>query len=114
MLSFNVTPIFKARNIDRPYTYLVKAGFSSQMAHSIVNNQVKTLNLKQVELLCRILVCEPNDLLAFSPDKDQLYPADHPLLKLQVTDTNEDLSETLAAMPYKQLKALSQQITSKV
>jgi DNA-binding Xre family transcriptional regulator len=110
MLSFNLTPIFKVRGIERPYSFLVKAGFTSHMANIIVSDKAKTLNLAHIETLCKILVCEPNDLLKFTPNKDNVYPQNHPLLKLQTTELTKTLDETLFTMPYKQLKQLTEQI----
>ena len=110
MLSIDLTHIFKARGIDRPYTFLVKAGFTSHTAHSLLNSSTRAFKLDHIELLCKALICEPNDLLVFSPDKDQVFSADHPLLKLNQVDNSQNWRQTLATVPYKQLKEIAKQI----
>jgi hypothetical protein len=54
-------------------------------------------------------VCEPNDLLSYRANKGETLTADHPLLKLRNTDADTDLnwSQTLATIPFKQLKELT-------
>jgi DNA-binding Xre family transcriptional regulator len=71
MLSLNLIPIFKARAIEKPYSFLVKAGLSPHSATNILNNKTHVFRLDHIELLCRVLVCEPNDLLVWNPDKGQ-------------------------------------------
>jgi DNA-binding Xre family transcriptional regulator len=110
MLSIDLTHIFKARGIDRPYTFLVKAGFTSHTAHSLLNSSTRAFKLDHIELLCKVLICEPNDLLVFALDKDQVFSADHPLLKLKQVDTSQNWTQTLATMPYKKLKEIAKQI----
>jgi DNA-binding Xre family transcriptional regulator len=109
MLSINLTPIFKARGIERPYSFLVNSGFNAHTAHSLLAGTTRAFKLDHVELLCKSLICEPNDLLAFTPNKNEVYLPEHPLLKLkQEEDTN--WTQTLATLPFKQLKQISQQI----
>mgnify|MGYP000087686876 FL=1 len=110
MLTLNLTPIFKARGIDKPYTFLVKAGLSPHSAHSITNSKTRIFRLDHIELLCSILTCEPNDLLMWTPDKGQQYAQSNPLLKLKQDDLNQNLQETLATMPFKQLKQITETI----
>ena len=45
MLTFNFSRIFKARGIEKPFSYLVKVGYSDNFATRIVNNRIKRLDL---------------------------------------------------------------------
>jgi DNA-binding Xre family transcriptional regulator len=110
MLSINLTPIFKARGIERPYSFLVNAGFNAHTAHSLLAGTTRAFKLDHIELLCKSLICEPNDLLAFTPNKNEVYLPEHPLLKLKQEDDAGNWTQTLATLPYKQLKKISQQI----
>jgi DNA-binding Xre family transcriptional regulator len=112
MLSLNLTPIFKARGIERPFSFLVKAGLSPHSANAVLNSTTKSFRLDHIELLCRTLICEPNDLLLWTPDKDKQYSNDHPLFKLQQQDSSKDMKETMATIPYKQLKEITKQINN--
>ncbi|UEG49623.1 helix-turn-helix transcriptional regulator [Ferruginibacter lapsinanis] len=106
MLTLNLTPIFKARGIDRPYATLVKAGISRMSAGKILNGTTRIFRLDHIEIICTILNCEPNDLLQWTPTKNQVYPTTHPLSKLKQTDISSNIRETLSTIPLKQLKEL--------
>jgi DNA-binding Xre family transcriptional regulator len=112
MLSLNLSPIFKARGIERPYTFLVKAGLSPHTATTILNNRTRTFRLDHIELLCKILICDPNDLLLYTPGKDDQLPQHHPLNKLKQTDDPIAIKESIASIPFKQLKGITIQINN--
>ena len=110
MLNLDLQHIFEARGIDKPYAFLVKAGFTAHTATSICSSSTRAFKLDHIELLCKALVCEPNDLLSFTADKNEVLQADHPLLKLQHSNTEQNWRKTLATIPYNQLKELSKTI----
>lgn len=110
MLSINLTPIFNARGIQKPYSFLVKNGFTNFTASNILNANSRSFRLDHIEMLCHILVCEPNDLLLFTPDKDKQYAPNNPLLKLANDDNTGDWSTTLATLPFKELKEATKNI----
>jgi DNA-binding Xre family transcriptional regulator len=111
MLNLNLRPIFQARGIERPYTYLVKAGISRATAHNILNSKTRVFRLDHIELLCRVLICEPNDLLAYVPDPDSLLQDTHPLNNLIQDETSKPgIKESFANIPYKELKEITKQL----
>ena len=110
MLTLNLSPIFKAKGIEKPYSFLVKAGLSPHSANSILSSKTRVFRLDHIELLCTILVCEPNDLLNWTPDKGVAYSKNNPLSKLSTTNDDDNLQETLAAMSYKDLKETTKAI----
>jgi DNA-binding Xre family transcriptional regulator len=112
MLSLNLKPIFNARGITKPHAFLVKNGFSNFSASRLINNETVVFRLDHMEKLCNALVCEPNDLLLFTPDKNKRYPPNHPLLKLAHDDSNNHWPTTLATMPFKELKEVTKNINS--
>lgn len=103
MLYYNLRDLFKARGIDNPFTIMVKSGISHAAAHQMLNNSTRNLKLRHIEILCKILVCQPNDLLVWVPDKDVVYTEDYPLRELQ---KNPDISglDVFADMPLKKLQ----------
>jgi DNA-binding Xre family transcriptional regulator len=107
MLYFNLNPIFKARRIDKPYTFLVKAGIAPHTATKIITNKMHVMRLNHIEIICRALYCEPNDLLAFKQDPNHFIPENHPLVKLTPTNDNLDWQEQLKTMPLDKLKQIS-------
>lgn len=112
MLSYNLHPIFSARGIEKPFSFLVKNGFTPHSANKILNNDTHTLRLDHVELLCEILFCEPNDLLLWTPSKNKIIHENNPLNKLRNNDESKpNLKTVLDALPYNKLKELSNQLT---
>lgn len=103
MLKYNLHPLFKARGIDRPFTLMVRAGISEASAHRILNDQTGNFKLSHVEILCRLLVCQPNDLLVWTPEKDISYPEDYPLKELQNEGDVAGI-EVFEQMPLKKLR----------
>jgi DNA-binding Xre family transcriptional regulator len=110
MLLLNLSPIFTARGIDRPHAFLVKAGIHSSTANKILSGNTRVFRLDHIELLCKTLVCEPNDLVQWIPDKGEQLAATHPLHSLKQQETVNSWQETLAAMPFKQLKQVTKAI----
>ena len=111
MLNLNLRPIFQARGIERPYTYLVKAGISRATAHNILNSKTRIFRLDHIELLCRVLICEPNDLLAYTPDPGSPLQDTHPLNNLIQDDTSKPgIKQSFANIPYKELKEITKQL----
>lgn len=111
MLSFNLHEIFKARQIERPYSFLVKAGISPQSATKIINSDTRILRLDHIEKLCLILHCEPNDLLVYKPDSNSYVSENHPLNKLISNDADSKWQEKFKTLPLSQLKEISRQIS---
>lgn len=111
MLRLNLQPIFTARGIDKPYTFLVKAGFTAHSAHIILTSKVRLIKLDYMEILCEKLNCEPNDLLLWTPDKNRPILESHPLFNLSNrNEVGTNPPTTLRDIPYKQLR----EITSKL
>jgi DNA-binding Xre family transcriptional regulator len=110
MLTLNIKPIFEARNIERPYSFLVKAGLTSITAHNLLNSKSSSIRFDHIELLCRILICEPSDLFVWRPNKNENINQDHPLTKLREQEIDKTIQETLSKLPYKKLKEVTKQI----
>ena len=95
MLIFNLKRIFAARGIEKPFTYMVRRGFSDNFATSIINGRKLQLNLREVERLCELLKCTPNDLLEWTPSAEQAVQKDHPLKPLERVEKVAELNQLL-------------------
>jgi DNA-binding Xre family transcriptional regulator len=107
MLSLNLTSILKARQVQKPYSYLVQIGISPATATKMVNDRMRVFRLDHIELLCKELHCEPNDLLVYQPNSNNKLPENHPLNKLLLKEDNTQWQETLKTIPLKQLKEIA-------
>lgn len=114
MLKFNFTRVFKARGIERPYTYLVKSGYSASFATRVVNNKVRQLNAIDVEKLCVMLRCTPNDLLEWIPGQNYNSGEGHPLSSLRRIGSDGQINRILYNIPVDRLSEIEQLIMKEV
>lgn len=112
MFYYNLRALFKARGIDNPFALMVKSGISHASAHRILNDYAGSFKLRHVEILCKLLVCQPNDLLIWKPDKDVIYPDDYPLKDLMKKDNLEGL-DVFSTMPLKKLREVAKEVAEK-
>ncbi|WP_284651232.1 helix-turn-helix domain-containing protein [Flavobacterium terrisoli] len=108
MLYYNLKPIFAARQIEKPYSFLVKIGIAPHTAHKILNNRSHVMRLDNLSLICKALYCEPNDLLAYKPDTINPIAETHPLNNLLPKDDNNNWQQQLKTMPLSKLKEITQ------
>jgi DNA-binding Xre family transcriptional regulator len=114
MIEYNFERIFKARGINKPFTYLVKAGFSDNFATKIKNHRVKRIGLKELEKLCIILRCTPNDFYQWTPDANDKTDKKHPLNQIRKSDKVIDLTKTLNSVPLGDLEEIEALIKDKI
>jgi DNA-binding Xre family transcriptional regulator len=112
MISLNLTPLFQARGIERPFSFLVKAGFSRESATKLINGGTASIRFSQLEKLCLLFICEPNDLFLFTPQADKQYPPDCPLFKIIKQEPTGQWEQAFATLPFSQLKELTRNIVN--
>jgi len=114
MLNYNFDRVFRARGIDKPFTYLKKAGFSDNFASKVKNNRVSRLNLKEIERICIVLKCTPNDIMEWQPVSDNETIESHPLSELRKTVTDVDLVKTISSIPLGQVGRIEKLIKEEI
>jgi DNA-binding Xre family transcriptional regulator len=112
MLTLNLKPIFKARGIEKPYSYLVSAGFPSYTAHNLLNAKTVTFRLSHIDKLCTLLNCTPNDLLVWTPNRNEKFANDHPVTRLKNQNTDLNWQDTIKTIPFDQLSEIVKIIKS--
>lgn len=110
MLYYNLTRLFKLRGIDRPYYFLRKHGFAHIMSHKMAKNEIKQFRVSQIENLCGILHCLPNDLYDWKDDGKK--SADNHLAALRRDMTEANLKQVLGELQPKQVEALLKEVKS--
>ena len=107
MLYFNVRRVLEMRGIERPYAFLVKNGFTSQMATNLSNNRVGHVSPQQLEKLCVLLHCTPNDLFEWQADERTLAAREnHPLNALSREKSAAPISEMVKDLPVEKMQEL--------
>ena len=114
MLKYNFDRVFKARGIDRPFTFLRQAGFSDQFATKIKNSRVSRMNLSHIERLCILLRCTPDDLYEWTPDRTHRIDKDHPMHKIKRSEKIVDITRTLNNVPLDQLDEIEEMILNRI
>jgi DNA-binding Xre family transcriptional regulator len=114
MIRYNFDRVFKARGISRPFTFLKNAGFSDNFATKIKNSKVKRIDLTEIEKLCILLQCTPNDFFEWEPDDETQVGNDHPIQMIRKSDKVIDISKTLNSIPLGQLGEIEQMINEKI
>lgn len=64
MIKLNVLEMLKNKGKTKYWLY-VQMGMSYQNFNKMVNNQTKSIQYDNIELLCNIFNCSPNDLFKF-------------------------------------------------
>lgn len=114
MLRYNFNRIFKARGIDKPFAFLHRAGFSQNFASKINQNKPITIRLNEMEKLCIVLNCTPNDFYEWTPDNNSNVPKDHLIHNIKKPDKIVDITKTLSSIPIKKLDEIEQIIKNKL
>ena len=107
MLFLNLVPVMKARGIERPYSFLIKAGFTSHTANLLLKPSVKALKLQHIEMLCIALKCMPHDLMGWRDEEGVQLPETHPLNELKKNDVHDNVYDILKALPLDQLREVA-------
>ena len=63
MVKLNVLPLLEARGKSKYWLYK-QMGMSYQNFSRMVNNQTKTIRYENIETLCLLLHCTPNELFS--------------------------------------------------
>ena len=67
MIKLRVSEILKEKEKTNYWLYK-KMGMSYQNFMKMINNKTKSIQYANIEALCVILECEPNDLFLFEDD----------------------------------------------
>ena len=110
MLKYNFTRVFRAKAIERPYSFLRKAGFSENFSSKVKNNRVNRLNLDLLERLCESIGCTPNDFMEWTPDNHASLAHNHPLNELRRTEKIFDLTAAINSLPLYKLEEIEKLI----
>ena len=104
MLVFDAKRIFKLRDVSRPYTYLIKNGFTHMTATNLIKGSVSAPKIEHIERLCRLFTCTPNDLFQWiSKDGEEPVAENHPLTTLRREKVNKGLNEIIRNLPLEKL-----------
>jgi putative transcriptional regulator len=106
MLEFNPRRVFALRGIDRPAAFMVKNGVNRQTANNVLRQETSVVKIWQLEMLCRLLNCTPNDLFEWRAAGADVLPESHSLNSLKRNDTVQSIRETIKSIPLEKVESL--------
>lgn len=110
MLKLDINHHVSLRGYDNTAQFLRRNGFSNWISHKLVHYQLTNINIRELEQLCTLFRCTPNDLFRWEPEKNQKDAASHPLSALNKKAVDADMMSTLT---YEQLKEISKIVGEK-
>ncbi|WP_162126819.1 helix-turn-helix domain-containing protein [Flavobacterium phycosphaerae] len=106
MIRLNITRILKMKGITEPNQFFIERGHSPSYTYDLLRNNLNSLSMKKLEMLCRDLNCTPNDLLTYIPEKGKMVLPDHALHSLTKTETGTEVNQLLHNLPLEKIEEL--------
>lgn len=110
MLKYNIKRVLELRGIERPHSFLMKNGFASQTARNLVTNSMVHIKPGQIEKLCLLLNCTPNDLYEWKPDANVPVAENHPLKELKREKPAQNIAQMVKDLSVEKLGELESMI----
>ncbi len=110
MLYFNLTRLLKLRGVERPYSWLVVNGFVPQTAVRWAKNDIGYMRPAQMEKICLLLNCTPNDLFDWREDGKTVVHDTHALRTLIKHAPDTTIQTTLRELPLDKLEKLGEML----
>lgn len=113
MLIFNPERVFALRGIAGKVGYLVRQGLSYPLARRLIEGDGLSVRFKNVELLCVLLNCTPNDLFEWRPTEKDQVGENHALNQLKRAALSPDLQQLIKDIPadkFEEVAALLQEM----
>lgn len=83
----DLMPVFKSRNIQYPFSFLVEIGMSNSTASKMLKGEAVPINFTQLTKLCLNLNCTPNDIMAL---RYLSIPENHALKVIRKLESHEE------------------------
>lgn len=99
MLEINLTRIARKKGWNSVREALTKNGIDDHKAWRLATGKMKKWELKDIEKLCEIFKCTPDDLFVLTPDKGKTYAEDNPMRSLMRINESFDVLNFLKLQP---------------
>ena len=111
MLRYNLKRIFNQKGVLAPAAFLKKAGFKKTTSARLARGSFKEISMENLEKLCLQLRCTPNDLMEWTPAKQNDLDDGQPLAKLLSSAAPVfDLRGLGGDIPYDKLSVFAEKV----
>ena len=114
MLTLNIKAVMNAREIYNHNAFLCNHGFSYYTASRLLNNKVKSISHSQLEKLCMLLRCTPNDLYVWNGANSMMNNNNQPLSQLQQIAVKPPTNQIFNNLPLQKVLELRNSIDAVV
>jgi DNA-binding Xre family transcriptional regulator len=104
MLKFDVHPLLKLKGAKTSAAYLSNLGITKSKSQHLVKKDLKTISISDIEKLCYIFNCTPNDLFTFEESAAKPLPQNSALKKL--VRTHPSIPELISGLSVEQASEL--------
>jgi DNA-binding Xre family transcriptional regulator len=110
MLKLNIKKHCRLRNYPDSAAFLRTQGVTSWLSHRLSNEKLNSISFNNLEMLCNLFKCTPNDLFDWTPGNNTGDVSKHPLNALRPQNEPGLQVETLS---YSQLKEIAKIVGEK-
>jgi DNA-binding Xre family transcriptional regulator len=103
MLVFNIRRVLAIRGIGRALDFMTKNGFTRASAVNIYNFYVSNIKVKNLEKLCRLLNCTPNDFFEWRAVENEEPIAETHALNSLRRDKTAEINNLMKEIPLEKL-----------
>lgn len=82
MLKFDLTPLLKLHGAKTAAAHIWNCGFSRNKSRHLTSNNLKLISISDIEKLCYIFNCTPNDLFYYEEAAGKPLPQNSALRNL--------------------------------
>lgn len=105
MLKFDVSPLLKLNGAKSRAAFIQSKGFSINRAAHLVSDNVKRISISDIDKLCRVFNCTPNDLFTYEESPANPLPQNSALKKL-IRSTDLNVNDLIKGLSVEDAKSL--------
>jgi DNA-binding Xre family transcriptional regulator len=112
MIRINLQHLLLLKNVHDARKFFVDKGINSTTAYRYVKMTNTRFTFKELEMLCLMFDCTPNDILEWIPNREHASQG-YALEKLIRTQEEESLIHVIAKLPVEELMDVKRYILEK-
>jgi DNA-binding Xre family transcriptional regulator len=114
MLQIDLNRIARKKGWESTFDALTKGGgYNAHKAWRLATGRMKKWDLKDIERLCEVFKCSPDDLFVLTPEKGKVYEVEHPMRDLMRENESFDVFNYLKLMPIAKVKKYEAELLKK-
>lgn len=114
MITINVSAVLNEREVKNHASYLHQNGFTWHTASRMLSKNTKGITFKNLERLCTVLHCTPNDVLVWNADNGAKPDSSQPLHQLVSPELKAYVTHGFKNLPIEKLREIRKIIEQEV